>query len=157
MFPSVIARVVGNEQFEYQLSSQMTPATLYGHERCAVRGADYPAVVPAIDNDSSTHVLKVEGMLVFDLTAEQRSAVHRYESGLYDLTSVGVEVEVVEISEADGIPVEKKTLANVAADVYSWGGRRDELYEVSEKQWSIEGFLSSDFAQGMVEVYSDND
>ena len=157
MLPSIIARVIGNQQLAPQLSSQMTPATLYGHERCAVCYADYPAVVPVTANDCSTLVPKVEGMLVFALTAEQRFALHCYESGLYNLTEVEVEVEAVEYLEADSMPVKKRVMAKVTAEVYLWNGQRDELYDVSEKQWSIEEFLSSGFAKRMLQVESDGD
>ena len=157
MLPSIIAHVIGNQRLAPQLASRMTPATLYDHERCAVYYADYPAVIPVTANKSSTLVPKVEGMLVFALTAEQRYALHCYESGLYNLTSVEVEVEVVESLEAEGAPVEKRMMVKVAAEVYIWGGRRDELYDVSQREWSIEGFLSSNFAKRMLLVEFDEE
>ncbi|KAL9101427.1 MAG: hypothetical protein Q9187_009248, partial [Circinaria calcarea] len=160
MLPSLLARIINAPVPASRLALQMTPAILRGHARCAVREADYPAVVVM---DAGGSGGGVSGFLVLGLTRSQRENIHHFESGLYDLTRVTVEVEVLD-DEASGtgnneqgeiggnageereVPKRKEKI-QVAAEAYVWGGDRSELVESVEKAWTFEGFLASGMAR----------
>ena len=144
MLPSLLARIINSPLSPSELALQMTPAVLHGYSRHAVRYADYPAVVvdhasASTSTPTATTTLRapsqVTGFLVFGLTPSQRKSIDRFESGLYNLTRAKVEIELL------GDRGSSKT--EVEAEVYVWGGDRDDLLEAEEKSWSFEAFLGS--------------
>lgn len=144
MLPSLLSRIINSPLSPSELALQMTPAILHGYSRHAVRGADFPAVIadPAFPSTSTTTTstvpFQVIGFLVFGLTASQRKGIDRFESGLYDLTTVKVKIDLAGdegSSRREGVVVD--------AEVYVWAGDRDDLAKAEEKCWSFEAFLGS--------------
>ena len=152
MLPSLLASVMGTSSDTLTVACQMTPATLPGHTRLSVKWADFPAVVPCSSTVNETDagpITSVKGFLVFGLTGYERMRLDRYEGGLYDLTEVEVEIDVLK-DEAGTLPeraTQESEKRMLNAEVYVWGGERDELCEVDEKEWSLEKFLKSDMAR----------
>ncbi|MCJ1391100.1 hypothetical protein MMC18_003962 [Xylographa bjoerkii] len=142
MLPLQIAHIIGDLESADQIASQMTPATLYHHERRAVKDALFPAVVAAPAEYLWDPLKEVKGLLVFDLTDSQQSDLDRYECGLYNLMPVEVWIEVVDELDARIV---------VDAEVYVWAGSRDELLEVEEKVWTIEEYLDRRASTALVE------
>ncbi|KAI9875393.1 MAG: hypothetical protein M1830_008530 [Pleopsidium flavum] len=131
MLPSVVSSVI-DESDVSRIVKNMTPAVLPDHQRYAVMYADFPAILPSeVPGDCVT------GILLIGLSKGQNHRIEVYESGLYTLEQVKVEIEL-----CDG----SKRL--VEADVYVWKDGRNDLIEVQEKLWSIEEFLSSSFYEG---------
>ena len=141
MLPQQIALVTGDRGSANRIASQMTPATLYSHERLVVDGASYPAVVASAAPEPSNPAAQVEGLLVFGLTDDERRDLDNYESGLYDLTAVTVETEVVDQVDEGGKESTEKKKVFVDAEVYIWGGLREELVETAEQVWSVEAYV----------------
>ncbi len=132
MLPSYVCAVAGRFDIE-SVSKNMTPAVLPGHERYAIRWADYPAVLSTKRAQDT-----VSGLLLFGLSQRERSFINAYEGACYDSEQVQVEIRL-----ADGTP------RRVEAVAYIWRGSLDDLVGVEEKIWTIEGFLkgriNSDF------------
>ncbi|MCJ1288563.1 hypothetical protein MMC34_000091 [Xylographa carneopallida] len=145
IFPSQIALVIGATDSAEQIASLMTPATLRGYERLALRDTSFPAVAKAAVTDSLESVPEVDGLLFFGLTNGQRESLERYEAGLYDLVSVVVGVEVEDErgeSGEGGVGTETTAVeVEVQAEVYVWAGAKEELVEVEERVWSVEEYL----------------
>ncbi|KAI9698805.1 MAG: hypothetical protein M1836_003915 [Candelina mexicana] len=125
MFPSIIGNVTQTR--ENVIANAMTRAVLLGHQRYAVIGADFPAIMASED---STH--SVEGILVFGLNNEQHARLDVFESGLYTKETVRLEVALKE----GGTRI-------IDGHVYIWGGDRDELHEVEESLWTVDSFIQS--------------
>ncbi|MCJ1433059.1 hypothetical protein MMC27_002418 [Xylographa pallens] len=132
MFPSQIAHIIGDLVSADQIAAQMTRATLYDHERLAVRGASFPAVMKSAAVYMWEPMTEVDGLLVFDLTDSQRKDLDDYEGGLYNLVPVLVFVELDDELDASDV---------VEAEVYVWAGSRDELVEVAERVWDVGEYL----------------
>lgn len=152
MLPSLLARIINSPLSPSELALQMTPAVLHGYARHAVRDADYPAVVadPPLTSTSTesaavppTVPSAVVGFLVFGLTPSQRQHIDNFESGLYDLTAVKADIEVVVDRVGERTELTELVVEEVEAEVYVWGGQRDELVDAEGKGWSFEGFLGS--------------
>ncbi len=120
ILPSVIDRVTQQDDVK-KMVVRMLPARLEKHQRYSVEVADYPAILPT---KNAKQV--VDGMLVFGLNSEERGCLDRLESNLYTLEKVQVHAAL-----SDG---ESRL---VDAEVYTWGGDRDELEENEDKPWSI--------------------
>lgn len=123
MFPNLISTVTRNVDVD-SIIKNLTPAVLSGHQRYAIKWADFPAVLRSDQPNDA-----VEGMLMFGLNQMEKEHLHAYESGLYT-----VEVAFVRIELFDG------RIVNLDADVYIWNGTRDDLVEVEERVWSVERF-----------------
>jgi gamma-glutamylcyclotransferase (GGCT)/AIG2-like uncharacterized protein YtfP len=110
MLPSVINSVLRLND-ETAIAKRMIPAKLRKHKRYSVKFADYPAIIPTGNVDDS-----VDGMLVFGLDKEERDRLDKFESGLYRLRKVGVEL-ILSDGEA----------GTVEAETYVWGGDDERL------------------------------
>ena len=125
MFPSIIANVTKSR--EKDISDAMTRALLLRHQRYAVKYAHYPAVMASEDPKHS-----VDGILVFGLDGDQRARLDAFESGLYTEETVQLEVAL----KGGGTRV-------INGSAYIWGGERDELHDVEDSLWSVDGFVQS--------------
>jgi len=159
----------------------MTPATLHGYERLAVKGADFPAIVA------------VEGVQEAENAEESPSRMNwGMVPGLEGATFVGVGAAGKKVKKADRVtgtlvflpaayhervdeeevwlfavaPVQVEVVTMeplsinniiavrpvlVDAETYVWDGLRASLYEREEKEWSIEEYLGSMMGWGMDE------
>ncbi len=124
MLPSSVSTLAGRFDIE-SISKNMTPAVLYGHQRYAIGGVDFPAVLATMDPGDT-----VSGLLLFGLSQMERGCIDSYEGELYKSEQVQVEIQL-----ADG------TTRRVEADVYIWDGPWEDLFAVEEKLWTIEGWL----------------
>ncbi|KAH8663072.1 hypothetical protein BGZ60DRAFT_80676 [Tricladium varicosporioides] len=113
-----------------QVAQSMTPGTLRGYARHAVRQQDWPALYPA-----QSVYTEAKGMVLFGLS-EYHHRIHELQGGMYDLKK-----ETVEIELADGSPMQ------IEADVYVWNGDVYNLYPLREKCWSPSVLLNSRFYQ----------
>ena len=135
MLPTTVARIIydrernASHRDAMAIADKMTPAILNKHERLAVRGAAFPAIVPSTSLEHT-----VTGLVILGLTPEQRGYIDWYEAGLYNLENAKVEVNV----KPDG----KMT---IDADVYVWKSGRDDLCEPTDAQWSIEEYIGTSF------------
>lgn len=130
MFPCVVMFVIRQENV-IGVAKQMTPATIHGHHRYAVEGADFPAVLPSEDPYDT-----VNGFLGFGFTQDQRLCLDLFEGGMYDRHVAKATIEL-----KDG------TTREVEADVYIWNQRDERLEEPSVREWSPEFFLETSFYQ----------
>lgn len=124
-------------------ANQMSRATLYGHKRYAVDGADFPAILNTGKPEDF-----VEGYLVSGLTKPQEASIERFESGLY--TDRNVEVVMGWGEEAKAGEVKK-------ARVYVWGGYKEELVDPEVQEWTFEKFKETGMYQFGREVDSDEE
>ena len=132
----------------------------------------------------------VAGFLVFGLTDDDRLNIEEYESKLYNLTPVDVEIEVVDDEDSEDADTasditavtpgtsatsaitiaestqntttsfkreenaEKPNRKNatsiivVEAECHIWAGSRDDLVEIAEREWTMNGFLQSHMGNG---------
>ena len=67
---------------------------------------------------------------MFGLNETEKDRLRAFERGLYTVEIADVEVELAE-----------ESVLTLAADVYVWKGRRDELVGVEERVWNVEDFL----------------
>lgn len=107
------------------------PAILHAHQRRKVRGADYPAVVPAAAGD------EVRGTLVSGLTDGDLWRLDIFEGGDYERRGVGV--RVLEGKRRVGDPqlgdVEGE---EVQAQTYIWTAGDGKL---ETEEWDFEHFV----------------
>jgi hypothetical protein len=122
MFPKVISGVTHIADVD-SIIKNMTPATLPGYRRFAIKWAEFPAVLPSDEPDDAVY-----GVLMFGLTETEKDRLLAYESGLYNVEATTVEIELID-----------QTNRMLTADVYVWNGPRDDL--VVGMVWSVEKFL----------------
>ena len=163
VFPKQVSYVINETLTPKKVARLMTCAILHGYERLAVKGADFPAVVAATPTSYTTTYAsaqststpvptsKVDGMLIVGLNKTQRQLIHAYESYLYDLTPVKVEITTEETMplEAGGGP--RVGVAVVDALVYVWNGHRSGLWEKNDKEWTHDGYLQTMLGRGLDE------
>ncbi|KAH6678314.1 hypothetical protein B0J14DRAFT_650537 [Halenospora varia] len=118
-----------------QVARSMTPGTLRGYARHAVRQQDWPALYPA-----QSVYTEAKGMVLFGLS-EYHHRIHEFQGGMYDLKK-----ETVEIELADGSPMQ------IEVDIYVWNGDVYNLYPLREKSWSPSVLLKSDFYQPLAAI-----
>ena len=149
MLPSQVARVLGNGSLTPTIAARMTPATLSYHERLAVHGCPFPAVVASVSADPAVRPKRVEGLLLCGLSERQRNMIDYYEGGLYVSVPASVEIEVVEEDSAGNAVESQREMIMVDAVVYIWKGTRAELVEATEREWELQGWLTSSMATGL--------
>lgn len=133
MVPAIAAHVIDNSEDcmdEDRMNSLITPATLSGFQRFAIKNTIFPAVLDAFSGTL------VEGLVLFGLTSAQRGRIDNFEGGRYSR-----EAHDVRITLASG---EEEI---IEADVYVWARDPSELQEQEEKLWSLEEFLKTQFCK----------
>lgn len=128
MFPKCISDIMHRADVD-SIVRHLTPATLPHYRRHAIKWADFPAIIPSDQPNDA-----VDGVLMFGLDRAEKSRLHAYEGRLYTVELAEVEIELADESSL-----------TLAADVYVWKGLRDELLEMEDTLWSVEGFLQSRF------------
>ena len=121
----------------------MTPATLSHHERLAVLGCPFPAVVASVSTDPTARPKQVEGLLLCGLSERQRNMIDYYEGGLYVSVPTSVEVEIVQEDGAGNAVEGRKERIMLDADVYIWKGTRAELVDAAEREWELQDWIGS--------------
>ena len=106
------------------------PAVLRGFTRYALRGRVYPAIAPA--SEAAGDGGQVEGLLLCDLTAAERSILDDFEDEDYVKTMLDVRAE-------DG--------AMVQADAYVW---RAEFASELEGSWDCATFRAAHLDEYLV-------
>ncbi|OQD91029.1 hypothetical protein PENANT_c001G06264 [Penicillium antarcticum] len=86
MLPTVLKYYIDEDQSK-NIHKQMTQATLPGYQ--LYEFADSSAPVIARSNNPKA---KVKGMLIFNLSNEERNSIYEFESGLMQLSSVQVDI-----------------------------------------------------------------
>ena len=148
MLPSQVARVIGNSSLTSIIAEHMTPATLSHHERLAVRGCPFPAVVASVSADPAAVPKRVEGLLLCGLSDRQRNMIDYYEGGLYVSVPVSVEIEIVGEDSAGNAVESQRERVMVDAVVYIWAGTRVELVEAAEREWDLHWWMKSSIGLG---------
>ncbi|KAF2270019.1 hypothetical protein CC78DRAFT_528533 [Lojkania enalia] len=133
IFPSCLRSATDGTTL-LSIAKSMTPATLLGHTRHAVKGQPYPAMLPSTNAED-----KVRGMLVFSMLDAQRRAIHQFENGMFDLKRTEVEIEL-----KDG----KKVV--VDAGVYVWNQSPNRLVAREDRAWKVEDLLGSSWFTGII-------
>ena len=148
MLPSQVARILGNSALTPTIAARMTPATLSHHERLAVQGCPFPAVVASVSANPAARPKRVEGLLLCGLSERQREMIDYHEGGLYVSVPTSVEIEIVEDSVGTAVESRKESIM-VDADLYVWEGTRAELVEAAEREWDLQGWMTSSMATGL--------
>jgi hypothetical protein len=134
MFPATL-RAVTTSWTLRDLAMSMCPATVRGYQRRCVPWAQWPAVLPA----PSEVAAEIKGMLVFGITESQRSRIHAFEGGMFDLKRVEVEVE---LSNGE--------IWKHEAGMYVWN-KGEEILNGPEKAWSPSMLMTSEWHQRNIE------
>ncbi|KAF2735911.1 hypothetical protein EJ04DRAFT_511370 [Polyplosphaeria fusca] len=134
IFPSCL-RAVTDGTTLLSVARSMTPATLLGHNRFAVRGQPWPAMLPSINPEDC-----VKGFLVFGMLDSQRRAIHRFENNMFDLRRTKAEIEL-----KDGERVTMDT------GVYVWNQEPDRLVKKEETEWRVEHLIGSSWFNGIIQ------
>ena len=143
MLPTVLRHIIHMDP-SIDITMNMTPATLTGYKlyRYTNSGTNsgLPVIVPSSDPSAS-----VEGMLIFNLSEEQRNDIYEFEAGLTALISVDVE-----ICQRNGQSLHSlRTIEPVGTFV--WQGSEDGLTPLEASAWDIGCFLDSSFYETMVQ------
>ncbi|KAF2105922.1 hypothetical protein BDV96DRAFT_591789 [Lophiotrema nucula] len=126
IFPSCL-RAVTDGTTLLSVANSMTPATLYGFNRFAVKGQPWPAMLPSTNSNDL-----VKGMLVFGMLDSQRRAIHRFENSMFDLRRTNAEIELM-----DG----HKMIVDTG--VYVWNREPGRLVSRDVKCWRLEDLMES--------------
>jgi hypothetical protein len=140
MFPAIIYHSTEGTTAE-GLANSMTPGTLRGYNRHAVRNQAYPALYQSNDQNA-----EARGFVCFGLST-QFHQINEFHGDLYDLRKEEVEIEL-EGGEFRTQPVY----------IFVWNGDPLSLVPVEEMVWSPRTFLRSKFydelfARNPVEVW----
>ncbi|KAJ3127826.1 hypothetical protein HK098_005720 [Nowakowskiella sp. JEL0407] len=98
-------------------------ATLKGYKRLAVKGASYPGIIPASEQDS------VKGLLYYVETQKDMERLDWFESSEYKRTIVAIEI----LDESGNLKI-------VKANTYVWIEGEDNL---EKYDWDFEKFLAT--------------
>lgn len=130
MLPDLaIRRLEGipNKNQESELAQRMTPGTLNGFIRQAVRNSAFPA----ISDKGGKHDV-VEGMVIFGLTDAHLGRLDRFEGGHFSREMVSVRIELANGSSLDSF-------------IYAYVFAQDEslLLDPAVATWSLELFVQT--------------
>jgi len=130
MAPEILSSVlVGNtsqssDSADFQLPIYQ-PATLANYTRLAVKGATFPAIIPAEDES-------VKGCVIYLENIEQLESLDAFENGLYTR-------ELVELFVGE----EKRPRKGY---VYVWAGKRNEL---KNEPWDYDSWVKKHMPRWM--------
>ncbi|MCJ1429366.1 hypothetical protein MMC29_007280 [Sticta canariensis] len=134
MFPGLAVRRIMDtvaDEDEHNFIRRMTPAFITHHTRLAVKDTPFCALV-----DQGTADDKVEGLVIFGITAEEIGRIDRYEGGMYSREEVDVVIPAYERPDLTG-----HMLVECKAWTYIWAGWGDQLVPASEAEWRREDFI----------------
>ncbi|PGH23782.1 hypothetical protein AJ80_02212 [Polytolypa hystricis UAMH7299] len=138
MLPAVLKST--SEAFkDLDIAKSMTQGTLIAHELYFLEGSDIPVVIPSSSDD-----VGVDGLLVFDLDAEQRGWLYQFESNpSIELRHVRTQTRL-----ADG------SLRSLDAGAFIFKeDKRQALTKSTSRSWNIDSFLSSQLYRTMTRGY----
>ncbi|KAN0067381.1 hypothetical protein V8E54_014471 [Elaphomyces granulatus] len=142
MLPTVLKYYIHMDQ-SIDITKNMTPATLTGYKLYRYTNSGPPVIAPSLEPSAS-----VEGMLIFDLSEEQRNAIYEFEAGLMALISVEVE-----ICQRNGQDLHSlRTIEPVGTFV--WQSPEDGLTPLEAPAWDIGSFVTSQFYESIAQSQS---
>lgn len=148
MFPGLaVRRIMGTvaDEDEHHFIRRMTPAFITYHTRLAVRDSPFCALV-----DQGTEDDRVDGFVIFGITAKEIGRIDRYEGGMYSREEVEVVISAYERPDmTEPMLVERKVWT------YMWAGTEDQLVPASEAEWRREDFILTPEYRALVGEYDD--
>jgi hypothetical protein len=135
LFPGTVCAITERKPLR-DIAQNMTPAVLRGYQRRSVEGRSFPALVPSSDS-----IVEVTGMLIFGLNNADRKAMHAFQSGMYDLSRVTVEIEL-----------QDSTKEFHEALAYVWNGPLAELVPLENRSWSPSDMLRGEWMSSILEL-----
>ncbi|KAJ5295694.1 hypothetical protein N7508_010515 [Penicillium antarcticum] len=110
MLPTVLKYYIDEDQSK-NIHKQMTQATLPGYQLYEFADSSAPVIAP-----SNNPKAKVKGMLIFNLSNEERNSIYEFESGLMQLSSV--QVDIIQKSYLGNVHEMRK----IDAGAFVWDG-----------------------------------
>ncbi len=127
MFPATLYCRTQETTLE-TIANSMTPGTLRGYNRHAVRNEDWPALSPA-----QTKGAEVMGMVLFGLQS-QHEKLSKFQGGLFYCKTATVEIELSD-----------RSMMELEVEIFVWKGEAHNLIPLSATIWEPSDFMKSKF------------